>query len=502
MYDKDFAIKEFEKIEAVIENGPYNDTWESLINYKTPEWFKDAKFGIFIHWGVFTVPEWGSEWYPRLMYIKDSEYYEHHIKTYGLHKDFGYKDFIPMFKAEKFDPMEWVKLFKEAGAKYIVPVGEHHDGFQMYESKLSKWNAFDMGPKRDILGELKKAADSEGLYMGTSSHRIEHRFFFGHGKEFESDVKENCGRDDLYWPAVELKDDNYFDPCAEPYPSEEFLQDWLLRTCEMIDRFKPRVLYFDWWIQHIAARPYVRKAAAYYYNRAHEWGIDAALIYKYDTFAFGSAIYDVERGQMKTAQPYYWQSDTSCALNSWCYTVNNQYRSAESIVQTLADIVSKNGNLLLNVGPRANGEVCEEEKSILRSVGKWLSSNGEAIYGSRPWRVYGEGPTQINDGGFSEKAEYDFTPQDIRYLVNGQYLYAIVLCPSKDGKYHLKELGGEHKDPKVNGRFHGVVDSIELMGFPDSRIRYGFDDSALNIYSEKAKIDNTKMPIVFRIKLK
>ena len=205
---------------------------------------------------------------------------------------------------------------------------------------------------------------------------------------------------------------------------------------------------------------------------------------------------------MKTAQPYYWQSDTSCALNSWCYTVNNQYRSAESIVQTLADIVSKNGNLLLNVGPRANGEICEEEKSILRSVGKWLSLNGEAIYGSRPWRVYGEGPTQINDGGFSEKAEYDFTPQDIRYLVNGQYLYAIVLCPSKDGKYHLKELGGEHKDPKVNSRFHGVVDSIELMGVPDSRIRYGFDDSALNIYSEKAKIDNTKMPIVFRIKLK
>lgn len=190
--------KALQNIDDVIEKGPYKDTWASLSSWQTPKWYQKAKFGIFIHWGVYSVPAFDSEWYPRNMYIEGSKVYEHHIKTYGAHKDFGYKDFIPMFKAEKFDSNAWAALFKKAGAKYVVPVAEHHDGFQMYRSNISHWNAYEMGPKRDIVGELKAAVEAQGMTLGVSSHRIEHWFFMSNGKKFESDMPQNPDRDDLY----------------------------------------------------------------------------------------------------------------------------------------------------------------------------------------------------------------------------------------------------------------------------------------------------------------
>ncbi|MCR5415923.1 MAG: alpha-L-fucosidase [Pseudobutyrivibrio sp.] len=494
--------QELKDIDEVIAEGPFSDTWESLQNYKTPDWFKSAKFGIFIHWGIFTVPEWGSEWYPRFMYMQSEDYFKHHVDTYGPHKDFGYKDFIPQFQAKAFDAHEWIALFKKAGAKYVVPVAEHHDGFQMYESKYSKWNAKNMGPKKDILKVIKEECQKQNMTMGTSSHRMEHWFFFGHGREFDSDVQGNCSREDLYWPAMELPNDNYFDPASENGPSEEFLQDWLVRICEIIDNYRPRVLYFDWWIQHINARPYVKKMAAYYYNRAHEWGQEVALVYKYDTFPFGAGIYDIERGQMNAAAPYYWQTDTSTALNSWCYTINNEFRSAESLVQTLVDVVAKNGNLLLNVGPRADGIICKEEVDILEKFGKWLEVNGEAIYDSHPWRTFGEGPTQIKEGGFSEDASSGFTPQDVRYTVRGRYLYATVLAPSEDGKYILKELAHDYEKSEGNSKFHGVIKNIEALGFSaDKEVKWHANDNGLFINTESANNSNTTFPVVFKIDL-
>ena len=191
--------KYLEIIDDVLEKGPYKPTWESLSAYELPTWYRNAKFGIFIHWGIYSVPAFSSEWYSRNMYIQGSPEYEHHIKTYGEHKNFGYKDFIPMFKAEKFNPDEWAELFKEAGANYVVPVAEHHDGFQMYRSEISHWNAYEMGPERDVLGELKTACQKREMQIGASSHRIEHWFFMGHGKEFESDIKDPMQRGDFYW---------------------------------------------------------------------------------------------------------------------------------------------------------------------------------------------------------------------------------------------------------------------------------------------------------------
>ena len=189
-------------IEEVIKAGPFQDTWESLSQYRVPGWYQKAKFGIFIHWGVYSVPAFSSEWYPRNMYIEGHAVYEHHIKTYGEHKKFGYQDFIPMFTADRFDPKEWLDLFEKAGASYVVPVAEHHDGFQMYRSEISHFNAWEMGPKRDVLGELTKECEARGIINGASSHRIEHWFFMGHGKHFDSDIKEPLKRGDLYWPSM------------------------------------------------------------------------------------------------------------------------------------------------------------------------------------------------------------------------------------------------------------------------------------------------------------
>jgi alpha-L-fucosidase len=257
------------EIDRVIQNGRFKDNWASLSQYAPPRWYREAKFGIFIHWGVYSVPAFGSEWYPRLMYMQGTPEYEHHVRTYGPQKQFGYKDFIPLFRAEKYDPAAWAALFAEAGARYVVPVAEHHDGFQMYGSDLSEWNAVEKGPHRDTVGELQAALEPYGLTLGVSSHRVEHWFFMGHGREFDSDVREPLTCGDLYWPAQPEGD--LQDLCSRPAPSQEFMEDWLLRCCELVDKYRPKLFYFDWWIQHESMKPYLRKFAAYYYDRAEEW---------------------------------------------------------------------------------------------------------------------------------------------------------------------------------------------------------------------------------------
>ena len=225
MYDLKPYLAE---IDRVIAQGPYQDNWESLGAFQPPQWYRDAKFGIFIHWGIYSVPAFGSEWYSRNMYIQGSREFEHHVKTYGPHKAFGYKDFIPLFKAEKFSADAWADLFKKAGAKYVVPVAEHHDGFQMYQSDISHWNAAEMGPCRNVLGELKAAVEERGMTLGASTHRVEHWFFMGHGKEFDSDIREPMQRGDFYWPAMP-EPANHHDLYSEPAPTQEYLEDWLVR---------------------------------------------------------------------------------------------------------------------------------------------------------------------------------------------------------------------------------------------------------------------------------
>ena len=491
LYDRE---KELAKIEACIAGGEYKDNWDSLAQHKTPQWFLDAKFGIFIHWGIYSVPAFGSEWYSRNMYIQGSPEFEHHIKTYGAHKDFGYKDFIPMFKAENFNAVEWISLFKRAGAKYIVPVAEHHDGFQMYDSALSRWNAANMGPCRNVLGELSEEAKKAGLVNGASTHRIEHWFFMGHGKEFESDITDAEEPGDFYWPAMPER--NHHDLFSEPAPTKEFLEDWMIRTCEIIDRYRVKELYFDWWIQHSSAKPYLKKIAAYYYNRALEWGEEVMIAYKHDAFMFGTAVVDIERGQFAEVKPFAWQTDTAIAKNSWCYTEHNEFKKAKDLLCDLADIVSKNGCLLLNVGPRADGSISAEDTAVLEEIGKWLSVNGEAIYGTRTWRIATEGPTVVDEGQFTDGKDKVFTGEDFRFTVKGENLYVICLNYPENGKVLIRALG--EQDASHLPKFHGIIDEVSVLGF-DGHPKWWMTKEGLAVETKRLASEN---PVLIKVKLR
>lgn len=409
----------------------YEATWQSLTQTSVPDWYLDGKFGIFIHWGLYSVPAFGNEWYPRNMYLQGTPEYEHHLKTYGAPNQFGYKDFIPLFKAEKYDPAAWADLFQRAGARFVAPVAEHHDGFAMYDSQLTEWTAAKMGPKRDLIGDLAQAVRARGMVFGVSSHRAEHWFFMNGGRDFYSDVNDPL-YEDFYGPAAPTEYSQaggglWHSRDWTPRPDAKYLDDWLARCCELVDKYQPQLFWFDWWIEQIVFQPYVQKFAQHYYNRGLEWGAGVAINYKYTTFAEGSAVLDIERGQMNSIRPLFWQNDTSVSKNSWGYIRDHQYKTAGDILGDLADVVSKNGALLLNIGPRPDGTIPEVEQAILEEIGAWLAVNGEAIYGTRPWKVYGEGPTEVPEGSFTDTQRQAFTNQDMRFTCKGDALYAIVL---------------------------------------------------------------------------
>ncbi|GAB4514213.1 MAG: alpha-L-fucosidase [Anaerolineae bacterium] len=440
-------VKAITTIHEVIAQGPFEAGWDSLKGYQVPDWYMDGKFGIFIHWGVYSVPAFGNEWYPRNMYLKDRPEFEHHIKTYGPHTQFGYKDFIPMFKAERYDPVAWADLFRRAGARFVVPVAEHHDGFAMYDCSFSRWTAVKMGPKRDLIGDLAKAVRDAGLVFGLSSHRAEHWWFMNGGMEFESDVQDPAYAD-FYGPAKP----------QETQPDAWYLDDWLVRTCELVDKYQPQLVWFDWWIQQPVFKPYLQKFAAYYYNRGAQWGKGVAINYKYDAFEEGTAVLDLERGQFAETKPFFWQNDTSVSKNSWGYITHHEYKAPRSLVHDLIDVVSKNGALLLNVGPRPDGTIPEPEQEILLEIGRWLSVNGEAIYETRPWKVFGEGPTEVSEGAFTDTKRTEFTSQDVRFTARGDTLYAIVLGWPENGRVSIRALGS------TAGLYDGEIGSVELVG--------------------------------------
>lgn len=488
--------KEYLKeIHRVAKEGPYTPDWNSLSRLETPLWFRESKFGIFIHWGLYSVAAHANEWYSRNMYIKEKEEWEYHRKTFGEHTKFGYKDFIPMFTAEKFDPQQWAELFREAGAKYVFPVAEHHDGFQMYKSEISKFNTWDMGPHRDILGELKEAVEDQGMTFCTSSHRAEHWWFMSHGREFDSDVKEPMKRGDFYWPAMPEPDEA--DLQSHPYPSHEFLDDWLLRTCEIIDRYQPSLLYFDWWIQHEAFKEPLQILAAYYYNRAAQWGKKVAVCYKHDAMMFGSGILEVERGALAEAKPYVWQTDTAIAKNSWCYTDTLEYKTSGQIIRTLIEVISKNGNLLLNVGPKGDGSIPSEDARILKEIGQWMEKNGEGIYGSRPWRRSGEGKVKIREGQFTDNEELPYTKEDIRFTVKGDSIYAFIMKFPKDGQVTIRSLADSEDQNRAE--FHGLIRKVSLPGYKDVPLTWTKDGKDLHLVVSGVE---TELPVAVKIQVK
>jgi alpha-L-fucosidase len=441
------------------EPGRFQPNWDSISSqYHVPDWYRDAKFGIFIHWGVYSVPAYHDEWYPRWMYVGDpknrSRVFDYHVATYGPQDKFGYKDFIPMFKAENWDPQAWAKLFKDSGAQYVVPVAEHHDGFSMYDSAINPWNSVKMGPKRDIIGELATAIRAEGLHFGLSSHRAEHWWFFSGGRQFPSDVQDPRYAS-LYGPAQSDRK-NLQTPLGQA-----FLKDWLARSDELVDKYKPELVYFDVvgsWSPDF--QPYLQQFAAHYYNQADALGHGVVINYKSGIMPPKAGVLDFERDVSDQARPDCWQTDTSVGRKSWSYIKDEDFKSPKQLINEFVDVVSKNGNYLLNIGPRADGTIPDEPRNILLSFGGWLKVNGEAIYGSRPAAIAAEGPTHPQPKGPGrDSVEAPYTAGDIRFTQKGGTLYAISLDWPADGKWtiHSLALGNTTLLP-------GDIGSVKLLG--------------------------------------
>ena len=465
----------------------YEANWESIKkNYKDPEWFNKAKFGIFIHWGAYTVPAYGSEWYPRQMYMDTANFnaqlntgklgpskeYLHHKKHWGDQKEFGYKDFIPMFKGEKFNAVSWIELFQKAGAKYVIPVADHHDGFAMYKSNTTRWNAYDMGPKRDILGELFKAGREKGMIMGTSSHFAFNWSFYNKKPWFDTTDPEYA---DLY----SSKGTDLTEPV-----SQKFKDRWWARTKDVLDNYQPDIFWLDFYVDIPDFAEMRPKLAAYYYNKGIEWGKEVVLQdknFSHEAFPEGTVVYDLERGKLPGIRELPWQTDTSIGKNSWSYVTNWESKTANQLIDDLVDIVSKNGNLLLNVGPKANGEIPEDQAKILLEMGSWLTTNGKAIYNTKHWRTFGEGPTEVKKGHHSEGNNQNLSAKDIRFTCKGDKLYAIVLDWPKNGVVNIKTL--------AKGNPHAMdlnFSKIKVLG-SEEKITWKQTSSGLQVAMPKTK---------------
>ncbi|MEM6641412.1 MAG: alpha-L-fucosidase [Bacteroidota bacterium] len=447
--------------QEVTENAlRYQETWESLKQYEIPQWMKDAKFGIFIHWGPNSVAELHTDWYPRWMYL-DEGHVDHvtgekkndiphkasvyHKEKFGDPKTFGYKDLIPMWTMENFDAEDWVSLFKEAGAQYVIPVAEHHDGYAIYESSITPYNSVAMGPKRDVFKELATEIKKQGLIFGASSHLAFNWNFYTQKPHFDTGDPQYAA---LYAPP------------HEPYSpaSPEWLANtWWPRTKEIIDKYQPDIFWFDFYLDRPEFAPYHKKLAAYYYNSGVARDQEVVLQTKnlrYESYKPGTHMLDLERSKMDSLRKDYWQTDTSIGKNSWYYAKNWIPKNAGSLVADLVDIVSKNGCLLLNIGPRKDGIIPDDQKETLLEIGKWLEVNGEAIYGSKYYEVYGEGPTKTKTGHLSEGKNKGFTEEDIRFTTNDELLYATVLVPPTSD-IRISYLTSSQLEIK----------SIELLGF-------------------------------------
>ncbi|WP_075590842.1 alpha-L-fucosidase [Labilibacter marinus] len=470
-------------------NKKFEANMESLRQYECPEWFRDAKFGIWAHWGPQSVPMHG-DWYARVMYEQHTRNknrkttYAHHVKTYGHPSEFGYKDLIPLWKAEKFNPEELMKLYKKAGAKYFVSMGVHHDNFDLWDSKFNRWNAVDMGPKRDIVGAWSKAAKKHGLKFGVSEHLSAGYGWWQANKGADIDGPKAGvpydGADPKLW-------DLYYSKSTAKHESwvtnnGMFAQLWFARMTDLLENYEPDLLYSD------GALPfgtYGEEMLANFYNadiEKNKGQLEAVYLAKparhnkgWNVFDGETCVEDRERGGLADISPEPWQTDTS--IGDWFYNVNwknddtgTMYRSPFWVLSTLIDVVSKNGNMLLNVLQRPDGTVDKEVVELLETLAAWMDANGESIFGSRPWTVYGEGP-QEREGAADWKEDFDYTPKDIRYTQNKEntFLYAATMgMPTED--IVLKEVTKEA----------GKVSSVTLLG-SNQKIKWKQSSKALVI---------------------
>ena len=438
----------------------WNLDWKPL-EHDAPQWMRDGKFGLFFHWGVYSVPACENEWYSRNMYLKGCKQNLWHEQHYGKLSEFGYKDFIPMFKAEHFDPDAWADLVKLSGAKYAGPVTEHADNYSLWDSKINPINSVKTGPHRDIAGECAAAFRKQGIkYLATFHHQWLWGWFMS--TDNEADVYDPAN-EIYYGPALPLETNRYI-----PYrkPDKKFADIWLEKIREVAEAYRPDVLYFDGRVM-ILPEEYRYQAARYYYD-AVPHGI---ITYKQEDFPQGLGVFDVECGRFAERQSFFWQTDDRLEDNiTWCIVQEPKYKSAGKMIQQIADVTAKNGCLVLNVGPREDGTFHPDAVKQLKRIGEWLRVNGEAIYCTRPYTVAGEGVTvgtnedynaerlkaQMKDGIALESGQYHLTGDDVRYTQTDEALYVIGFGIPENNTLRLRALR--------EGSELGAVRSVRMLG--------------------------------------
>lgn len=453
----------------------YTPTWASVEQVNpAPEWFKDAKFGIYFHWGVYSVPAFANEWYPRNMYKKDSWENKHHIEKFGEPSEWPYNLFItggndkqgnpvqfaPKLKSEggQFDPQEWAQLFSDAGARYAGPVAEHHDGFSMWASKVNPWNALNMGPKLDLVGLLTDAIRQKNMKVILSMHHAFNITGFYEDVPFSNDSIKRI----LYGQQGKEKNEAL----------------WLAKHKEIIDKYKPDIIWQDFNLSKISEAALL-EFLSYYYNKAEEWDKEVVATYK-DALNNNCGVLDYERGGPEDLTDYYWLTDDAISSSSWCYTEGIGYYSAKQVFHGFLDRISKNGNLLLNISPKADGSIPQEQREILLSMGSWLKKYGEAVYNTRAWMIYGEGPTKMGakHGVFTAPAEG--TAEDIRFTrsKDNKVLFAIVLgWPGDNKPFTIKSLSTKTIDLSSLKNIEMLISGSEKS----INLSYKQDDLGLHI---------------------
>lgn len=447
------------------------------VKKEAPKWFRDAKFGLFFHWGPYSVPAYMNEWYSRNMYCKGLSQNQYHEKTYGSLHEFGYKDFFPMMKGEKFDADQWAALVKRSGARYAGAVSEHADNFSMWDSRVNPVNSVNYGPHRDVVGECTEAFRRQGIRtLATFHHQWLWGWFMSTDNEADVYIPEN---ERYYGPALPLETNRYL---PYRYPDEAFCATWRDKVLEVIDRYEPDEVYFDS-RTCIIREDFRYEVAKYYY---HTRGIgDGIITYKQEDFPEGIGVYDIECGRFSSPKPFPWQSDDRLEDNiTWCMVQNPKYKSAERIIHQLCDIVSKNGNLLLNVGPYADGSFHPDAVRILEEIGDWLVLNGEAIYETRPFVIAAEGPTvvddadydvekineQLNKGDAADVHSDTLTAKDYRFTTKGEIVYAIAFGWPEDGEFKIRSLGR-------NGVLKREIRQVSMPGCNEKLIFIRKDDA-------------------------
>ena len=476
----------------------YQPNWESLAKHKlAPEWLDDAKLGIYFHWGPYSVPAFKTEWYPRWIHVPNPKKWgagsrEYHEENYGPITEFGYHHFIPMFTAEHFDPEEWSDLFQSAGARFAGPVAQHHDGFSMWDSQVNPNNAKAEGPKRDVTGELLAALRKRGMKTITTFH---HSF---------TGQRQRDGQPDDERPLSYYRyDKDLFTSTEDPklrklygnLPEAEFNEYWLHLVQEVVDKYSPDIIWFDSWLD-VMPEDYRQRMAAHHFNAAASRNQDVALVCKQEDLPTDVRLLDIEQGGMKEMPDQLWMTDITLSTNGWCYVQNQRYKPLPLLIRNMIDVWSKRGVVLLNISPRADGVIIDEQRALLKGLGEWMKTYGEAVYGTRPHVVYGYGDATIRDGSHGgQSATIKYSASDIRFTrsADGKHLYVFLLGqPEAGSSVSIKHLFSEPQPDST-------VTDVTVLGTSEA-CRWSCESGVLELVAPRAT-DANAIATVFKVQL-